>query len=421
MSRFAVESEMAHLSAADDVAVARRRTQGRAPRASRARRSTTTDSNGVQSVVCEEKHMGSRAVVVICRDEEGAADSLRRDGEGRGIIYTRTGRRSSTTRQHGGRAAGRASGRRLTPRGSGMSFETDWFCLDCELMPWSAKAAGSPARAVRADGAAARAAARCGERACCRQAAERALDARRVLAQILRGTRLNSCSDMSTAYRHYCWPVNSVADLEARAVPSARHRGAGATSTRRTSGTWRRLAELARHGSAAVCVATPVRTVDLGDAGASRRTHFVWWDDADQRRRRGHGREADGLRRARQARAVAAGDQMPRAASTCASSTAQSTRAPNTSIACAQRGLSAKRSMALREFALGVEGLERFVQRRAAAPRARMRLRRAGAGERTGRSPALSHSRRSQQIPPLRRKAARARPPLASANSRAAY
>ena len=48
---------------------------------------------GIPRVVCEEKHMGSRAVVVLCRDEEVA---MRRFGvvdDGSGIVYTRTGRR----------------------------------------------------------------------------------------------------------------------------------------------------------------------------------------------------------------------------------------------------------------------------------------------------------------------------------------
>src|SRR5262249_38743616 len=48
--------------------------------------------DGVSRVVCEEKHMGSRAVVVVCRDEDAArrAFGVR---EGGGICYTRTGRR----------------------------------------------------------------------------------------------------------------------------------------------------------------------------------------------------------------------------------------------------------------------------------------------------------------------------------------
>ena len=51
-----------------------------------------------------------------------------------------------------------------------------------------------------------------------------------------------------------------------------------------------------------------------------------------------------------------------RGANTCGSSMGRSTRSgePRTS---ARAGLSTKRSLALREFALGIEGLERFVRR----------------------------------------------------------
>src|SRR6185369_12605048 len=48
---------------------------------------------GVPRVVCEEKHMGSRAVVIICRDEDAARKNFGVTGEGIGIGYTRTGRR----------------------------------------------------------------------------------------------------------------------------------------------------------------------------------------------------------------------------------------------------------------------------------------------------------------------------------------
>src|SRR5207302_1228348 len=45
---------------------------------------------GVAEVICEEKHMGSRAVIVVCRDDTVAP---RRFGiEGSGVCYTRTGR-----------------------------------------------------------------------------------------------------------------------------------------------------------------------------------------------------------------------------------------------------------------------------------------------------------------------------------------
>src|SRR5205814_9828057 len=47
----------------------------------------------VEKVVCEQKHMGSRAVVIVCRDRDAA---LRRFGiiqEEIGVGYTLTGRR----------------------------------------------------------------------------------------------------------------------------------------------------------------------------------------------------------------------------------------------------------------------------------------------------------------------------------------
>src|SRR5439155_26036973 len=93
----------------------------------------------VSKVVCEEKHMGSRAIVIICRDEDAATRRFGVRDEGIGIIYTRTGRRFVDDRRtesdllasvhHG-----------LTQARLWHEFSSDWFGLDCELMPWSAKA-----------------------------------------------------------------------------------------------------------------------------------------------------------------------------------------------------------------------------------------------------------------------------------------
>ncbi len=48
---------------------------------------------GVPRVICEEKHMGSRAVVIVCRDEDAARRSFGVVADGFGVCYTRTGRR----------------------------------------------------------------------------------------------------------------------------------------------------------------------------------------------------------------------------------------------------------------------------------------------------------------------------------------
>src|SRR5262249_13176271 len=50
-------------------------------------------NGGVKTVVCQEKHMGSRAVVVVCRDEAAARRAFGVEGEGAGVVLTRTGRR----------------------------------------------------------------------------------------------------------------------------------------------------------------------------------------------------------------------------------------------------------------------------------------------------------------------------------------
>ena len=50
-------------------------------------------SSGVTRVVCEEKHMGSRAIVIACQDEEVARSRFGVENDGAGIVVTRTGRR----------------------------------------------------------------------------------------------------------------------------------------------------------------------------------------------------------------------------------------------------------------------------------------------------------------------------------------
>ena len=48
---------------------------------------------GIARVICEEKHMGSRAVVIVCRDRDAARKRFGIVEEVAGICYTRTGRR----------------------------------------------------------------------------------------------------------------------------------------------------------------------------------------------------------------------------------------------------------------------------------------------------------------------------------------
>jgi hypothetical protein len=90
---------------------------------------------GVERVICEEKHMGSRAVVLVCRDAAAAAKRFVDDGA-TGVVYTRTGRSFFED------ASGLLSRVGAAVENAGLWDElgTDWLLLDCELLPWSAKA-----------------------------------------------------------------------------------------------------------------------------------------------------------------------------------------------------------------------------------------------------------------------------------------
>lgn len=97
--------------------------------------------HGVLQAVCEEKHMGSRAAVLLCRD---AAAGERHFGKGAlgeaglGTVYTRTGQRFFAPDWEEDiltRAVQAA-----TYAGLWEALSTDWLLLDVEILPWSLKA-----------------------------------------------------------------------------------------------------------------------------------------------------------------------------------------------------------------------------------------------------------------------------------------
>ena len=91
-------------------------------------------NSGVSSVVCEEKHMGSRAIVVVGQDEEAVERRFGIAGEGIGACYTRTGRRFFDDRTLEASFLERVRGA-VTSAGLWEEMGTGWVVLDCELMP----------------------------------------------------------------------------------------------------------------------------------------------------------------------------------------------------------------------------------------------------------------------------------------------
>ncbi|MGX1915439.1 polynucleotide kinase-phosphatase [Streptomyces phaeochromogenes] len=162
-------------------------------------------ADGVARVVCEEKHMGSRAVALVCRDEETARERFGATGVS-GALYTRTGRPffddSAVTEEILGRV--RAA---VTEAGLWEELETDWLLLDAELLPWSLKASGLLRSQYAAVGAAAGAVFP-GAVAALEGAAARGVDVQNLLAK--QRERAADAASFTDAYRRYCWTTSGL-------------------------------------------------------------------------------------------------------------------------------------------------------------------------------------------------------------------
>lgn len=307
---------------------------------------------GVPRVVCEEKHMGSRAVVIISRDEESARKAFGVSGEGIGICYTRTGRRffddSKLEREFLNRVQSAA-----TAAGFWDEFKTGWLCLDCELMPWSAKAQELLKQQYAAVGASAQASLDA-EIVTLEQAAAHGLDVNELLVRTQ--ARRKMVVDYVEAYRRYCWSVVSVDDLKLAPFHFLATEGKVHTDKPHD---WhmKTLARLA----GGIFIATPYRVIDVTDK-KSEAEGIQWWEELT-----GQGGEGmvvkpfdfvvKGRRGLVQPAVKCRGREYLRIIYGPEYSSAENLERLRS------RGLSTKRSLALREFALGIESLERFARK----------------------------------------------------------
>ena len=311
-------------------------------------------SQGIPRVICEEKHMGSRAVVIACRDEEVARRRFGVEGEGAGICYTRTGRRffgdATLEGAFMNRVREACSAAQLWDK-----LETDWVCLDAELMPWSVKAQELLRSQYAAVGAAAGAAL-----SEVRQVLATAAQAGRDVGSLLEQTerRQDAVGRYVTAYGHYCWDVLSVDDI--RLAPFHVLVSEGRVHADKDH-TWhldvcRSLAE----AGAPLFQTTRCEIVDLTDPDSPARA-TAWWDQLTSAGGEGMvikpmtfiARGSKGLvqpalkcRGPEYLRIIYGPEYL----------------LPENLERLRGRGLAAKRSLATREFALGIEALERFVR-----------------------------------------------------------
>lgn len=326
-------------------------------------------TNGVGRVICEEKHMGSRAVTIVCREPEvarkrfgvappattsqllgpdAAADTL-------GLIYTRTGRPFFNDRPTE-QALLRRLRDSITKSGLWDELQTDWLCLDCELMPWSAKAQALIKEQYAAVGVAAMTGLQ-GSVAGLEQALARLPEVGPLLDR--HRERLELVRKYTAAYRQYCWNVTTVDDL--RLAPFHLLASEGKVHMDRDH-VWH-MVTLARVAAAgdSLFLATPFRIVDLSSQ-ESEDEATNWWTALTSRGGEGMVVKplefiAKGPRGLLQPAIKVRGPEYLRIIY------GPEYTLPTNLDRLRSRGLGAKRSLAMREFSLGVESLERFARR----------------------------------------------------------
>ena len=311
-------------------------------------------TKGVRRLVLEEKHMGSRALIVLARTLQDSRTPLRHRRGERGVVMTRTGRRFFSDAALEAAVLHRVD-EAMAAGGLWDELGTTWVLWDAEIMPWSLKAQSLIDRQYAPVGAAAVAGLEALDGAIA-AARARGVDLDGLAARS--GARLGNARAYRDAYNRYVAPFAGVGDV--RIAPFHLLASEGAVHSDKDH-----LWHMAQgHKMAAadpdLFVATDHRLLDLDDEFAVAEA-IAWWEaltaaggegmvvkplDYIARGKRGLLQPAVKCRGREYLRIIYGPDY----------------DVPENLARLRRRGLGLKRSMAMREFALGLEALHRFVE-----------------------------------------------------------
>ncbi|MDX3644942.1 polynucleotide kinase-phosphatase [Streptomyces sp. MB09-02B] len=311
--------------------------------------------DGVARVVCEEKHMGSRAVVLVCRDADAARARFGVEGP-TGSLYTRTGRPFFDDEARTELVLARIR-EAVTSAGLWDELDTDWLLLDAELMPWSLKASGLLRTQYAAVGAASGAVFP-GALSALEGAAARGVDVGDLLGR--QRERAADAAAFTEAYRRYCWPTEGLdgVRLAPFQILAVQGRSLAALPHDEQLALLDRLVEYDVSG---LLQTTRRLFVDTGDE-ASVRAGIDWW--LEMTGRGGEGmvvKPVGAVVRSTQGRLVQPGIKCRGREYLRIIYGPEYTR-PENLARLRGRFLNHKRSLALREYALGLEALDRLAE-----------------------------------------------------------
>jgi protein phosphatase len=310
---------------------------------------------GISTVVCEQKHMGSRAVVVLCKNQSVSQKRFGVVHPALGIVYTRTGRRFFENERLEQQFLDLL---RNAAEKAGLWEElgSDWVCLDCELMPWSAKAQDLLQKQYAPVGNA-------GRHALKAESDLIALAKDRVSGldelSVDTAKRLEAVERYIREYRLYCWPVKVLNDL--RLAPFHILASEGVVHSNKPH-TWH-METIAKfcNQDPDLLLATPYRVVDVNDV-PSCESAVTWWVEMTSSGHEGMVVKplnfiGEGKRGVTQPAIKCRGPEYLRIIY------GPEYLLPKNLERLRSRAVGAKRSLASREFALGIESLERFVRK----------------------------------------------------------
>ncbi|NME70168.1 polynucleotide kinase-phosphatase [Flammeovirga aprica] len=310
---------------------------------------------GVEQLVCEEKHMGSRVVLVVCKNEEVVLKRFGIENEGIGVCYTRTGRNFFNDQTIEKEFLSRVQSA-LTKSGFWEQFETDWVCLDAELMPWSAKAQSLLKDQYAAVGTSAQKSLSAVEEVLQKTQSRGVEGIEQLLSKVTdkRGT----VDKYIDAYRNYCWEVKSISDY--KLAPFHILATEGHVHVDKDHQWHMEKIQSICEADKEIFRITPYKIVNTKSEESIQEV-IDWWTDLTAKGGEGMVvKSFDFITRGK--------DGLQQPAIKCRGSEylriiyGPEYDLPENLERLKNRGLSRKRSLALREFALGIESLERFVQ-----------------------------------------------------------
>ncbi len=311
---------------------------------------------GISKVVCEEKHMGSRVVLIVCKNEQVVEKRFGIVNEGIGTCYTRTGR-SFFNDKNMEKTFLETVQETLTRTNFWETMDTEWVCLDAELMPWSAKAQSLLKDQYASVGTSASTAISAAL-STLKLAEQRKLEGVGALQE--KYTEKNKMvNDYINSYQNYCWPVQAIEDY--KLAPFHLLATEGKTYLDQSNEWHMETLKVLAEDSKGIFTETPYRVVDLeNEDEVSSASH--WWEELTKNGGEGmvvkpfdfisfgkKGLVQPAIKcRGKEYLRIIYGPEY--------------TKEENLKLL-KNRGLSTKRSLALREFSLGIEGLERFTQK----------------------------------------------------------